>query len=466
MNRHALAEFDIPGRRVNSNLKIETNDSPLTSNILLSKMKNDNLLGLLQWLSGLSSNCPDLNRRKFLGRSLMLTTGAALASCSDSSPRPKITGSPGKLGNRQALKRVIVIGAGISGLVSAHELSRAGHDVTILEARDRVGGRIYTMRTPFTDGCFAEAGASRIPPDHNLTLAYADYFGLTLDPFYPGSGSFVNYATTKRTLISSSAYLDSPPWPGASKRKEYLKIRGGMENLPKAFADSVSEHIHLSAPVDSIEQKKDRVLVTISDGTKFTADRVLCTVPVPVLRNIDFSPSLSVEKQQAINGGYEYKASSRIFLQLTRRFWEDEHLNGWGNSDLPEEIWQPTWDQQGPKGVLLSYLRGSRATETDRLSQQTRVEQVFNRWDRIFPGIFDQVEKSTSHSWIHEKWSAGAYASPTYSQNKTLGQHIGLTEGRIHFAGEHASDNHGWIQGALVSGLRAAREIHQSNKLV
>src|SRR5687767_8668665 len=84
-------------------------------------------------------------------------------------------------------KRVVVIGAGMAGLVAAHELVRAGHDVEVVEARTRVGGRIHTLREPFTDGLYAEAGAMRIPRSHRLTWAYCERFGLALKPFTMGN---------------------------------------------------------------------------------------------------------------------------------------------------------------------------------------------------------------------------------------------------------------------------------------
>ena len=71
------------------------------------------------------------------------------------------------------------------------------------------------------------------------------------------------------------------------------------------------------------------------------------------------------------------------------------------------------------------------------------------------------LESGTSHSWALEVWSGGAWSSPTSAQYDALQSHIGKAEGKIHFAGEHASDYHGWMQGALVSGLRAAQEIHE-----
>ena len=79
-------------------------------------------------------------------------------------------------------KRVIIVGAGMAGLVAAYELLRAGHDPLILEARHRVGGRVHTLRTPFTHGLHGEAGAMRIPSSHDLSMAYVEKLGLASPP--------------------------------------------------------------------------------------------------------------------------------------------------------------------------------------------------------------------------------------------------------------------------------------------
>ena len=94
-------------------------------------------------------------------------------------------------------KRVIVIGAGLSGMVAALELRSAGFDVTILEANSRPGGRVHTLREPFSDGLYAEAGAGRIPSTHDLTLHYVRQFNLSLVPFYPTSGADVYFMKGK-----------------------------------------------------------------------------------------------------------------------------------------------------------------------------------------------------------------------------------------------------------------------------
>ncbi|MDQ5840079.1 MAG: FAD-dependent oxidoreductase, partial [Chloroflexota bacterium] len=96
-----------------------------------------------------------------------------------------------------APKRVIVIGAGMAGLVAAFELARQGHQPIVLEAQNRVGGRVYTMRS-FAPGLYGEAGAMRIPAVHDLTLAYCDLFGLELRPFLMGNPKGLVYVAGGR----------------------------------------------------------------------------------------------------------------------------------------------------------------------------------------------------------------------------------------------------------------------------
>ena len=399
-----------------------------------------------------------MNRRKFLRQSLISLAGITMISCEDL-PEEK-NDSPGKLNGNQPGKSIIIIGAGLSGLVAGFELKQAGHEVIILEARDRVGGRVLTVRDPFSDGLFAEAGAARIPHDHDLTLGYADYFGLKVDSFYPQDGYYTNYFGNTRSLTPAEEFLEGRPWEGSVKHKEYSKILGGTDQLPKAFFDSLVEDVHFSNDVLFIDQTQDDIVVKVSDGTEYTCDYIICTVPLPVLNMIEFSPPLSNEKMDASNGGYYYAPSTRVFIQFKNRFWENDGLNGWGYTDWPEEIWQPSWNRDGTKGILLSYLRYEQATDIDLLPENDRIENVINRWENIFPGAQSNIDTGLSFSWMEENWSRGAWASPSEEQNELYSSHIGKTEGRVYFAGEHTTEYHGWMQGALQSGIRAAEGVH------
>ena len=405
----------------------------------------------------------DFSRRDFIKKSILLSLGASyIISCEDNDMLDSDTESNSSDESDNNSKKVIIIGAGISGLVAGYELTIAGHNVTILESRDRIGGRVLTIRSPFSNNHYVEGGAARIKPSHNLTIAYANHFNLPLDPFYATNGNYVDFSNGSRTIIDNTTYLNASY--GSTMRKNYLKIRGGSDQLTNAFANSseLSNKIYLNHAVTSITQNSDNVIVN-AGGNQFQADRVLCTVPLTVLDKINFSPALSSEKQTAMNGGFRYAPATRIYIQFNNRFWENESLNGWGNTDLPEEIWQPSWDMTGNTGVLMSYLRWSAAEDMDTLNQDERNNAVLNRWENIFEGSINNFDKGVSKSWVLDEWSKGAWASPTTSQNETLNESIAQIEGRIHFAGEHASNDRGWMQGALFSGLRAATEIKNSN---
>ena len=408
----------------------------------------------------------DFSRREFIKKSIILSLGASyIISCEDNdmlnnSDTPDSDEESG--GTNDDIKKVIIIGAGISGLVAGYDLTVAGYDVTILEARDRIGGRVLTIRSPFSNEHYVEGGAARIKPSHDLTIAYANHFNLTLDPFYATNGDYVDFSSGSRTIIDNTTYLNTSY--GSTLRKNYLKIRGGSDQLTNAFANSseLSNKIYLNSAVTSIAQNSDNVIVN-TGGNQFQADKVLCTVPLTVLNKINFTPALSSNKQTAMNGGFRYAPATRIYIQFKNRFWENESLNGWGNTDLPEEIWQPSWDMSGNTGVLMSYLRWSAAENMDTLNDNERNNAVLNRWENIFAGSINNFDSGISKSWALDEWSKGAWASPTTTQNENLNDSIAQSEGRIHFAGEHASNDRGWMQGALFSGLRAASEIKNNN---
>ena len=80
-----------------------------------------------------------------------------------------------------APRRVLVLGAGLSGLAAAYELAEAGHEVTVLEARTRAGGRVLTLRDGFADGLYAEAGAIFVPDHHRELMQYLRLFDVPLE---------------------------------------------------------------------------------------------------------------------------------------------------------------------------------------------------------------------------------------------------------------------------------------------
>jgi monoamine oxidase len=129
------------------------------------------------------------------------------------------------LHRRDVRKKVLIVGAGLAGLSAAYELTRVGHDVTVLEAQARPGGRVHTLRDGFADGLHAEAGATRIPNHHDFTLGYVEHFGLTLDPFQPPDTATVYHVRGQRMRAAPGAEAD---WPYGLSREERALGRSGI----------------------------------------------------------------------------------------------------------------------------------------------------------------------------------------------------------------------------------------------
>jgi monoamine oxidase len=444
-------------------------------------------------------------------------------------------------------KKVLVIGGGMAGLVAAYELQRQGHKVTVLEAQNRVGGRVYTLRS-FAPGLYAEAGAMRIPRAHDLTLEYCRLFDLPLRPFVTGNPKGLVHVGGVRLTMQQA--LDEPEmlpfelaahergrtsedlwqeataeirelveqagdeaWEEIVRRYdeyslyEFLKekgfsegaieyyavmnflesdmhnalveilredlgrayvdmveIEGGMDRLPNAFYAALQDRVRMGVEVRAIEQDDTFVTVHCRQGPdrfSLTGDYAICTLPFSVLRTVE--RRFSRDKDRAIRQ-LNYHASTKVLIQVRRRLWEtnDGITGGASVTDLPiRRLNYPTPDQSTTRGVLLaSYTWGQDALQWGAMDPETRIEQALEDLEQIHPGTLEEFEVGASHAWYGDRWARGAFAMFTPGQQTALHDAIVRPEGRVYFAGEHCSLYHAWIQGALESGIGAARAIH------
>ncbi|MGH9649544.1 MAG: flavin monoamine oxidase family protein, partial [Terriglobales bacterium] len=431
----------------------------------------------------------------------------------------------------------------LAGLTAGYELARAGHDVTILEGQVRAGGRVQTLREPFSDGLYAEAGAGRIPDTHAITLQWVKMFGLSLDAFYPTTLADVEYMRGKRIRVPRGSAIDMaqvplnltpeerklgfqgmkekyylpllrkvwsvPPdqWPSAdvlsygdirlddflrrqgaspdavryfsfgfehSSVLDFLrdtashevhkmfKIRGGNDLLPRAIAAELSENIRYGAAVVRIEHDDKGVRAVFQQmgaNQTVSADLMIITLPFTILRRLELAPRFSSEKQRAIDE-LTYFSVSRVYLQTRTRFWEAGGLNGFATTDHPMEIWSPAYGEESPRGILLSYMYEDLARRVAAMGAGERVNFGLEEMGKVFPGLREHCETGTSWCWDEHPWSRGALCLFTPGQFAHF-PHIVKPEGRVHFAGEHTSPWPGWMQGAIYSGLRAAREVNE-----
>jgi monoamine oxidase len=448
-------------------------------------------------------------------------------------------------------KRVIIIGAGMAGLVAGYELARAGHDPLILEAQNRVGGRVYTLRK-FGPGLYAEAGAMRIPRVHDLTLGYIEHFGLALRPFMMGNPKGLVYVGGRRMTAEQAgikpdelgfvvaehergrsysqlwedATRDLRSWIEADETagweriyrefdgytlREFLELKGfsegaiemygvmnfvetgihnavveefredfgrnfedmqeivgGSDHLPNAFYHAIPERIRFGAEVQAIDQDADGVTVhykTEAGRYSVAGDYAIVTLPFSVLRQVEVMTPFSREKQRAIRQ-LNYAASTKILFQVSERIWETEDgIEGGATvTDLPiRRINYPTPDATTPRGMLLaSYTWDQDAARWGAMDEETRLEEALEDVAKIHPRIREVYEVGASHAWTDDRFANGAFAMFQAGQQTALQADIVRPAGRIHFAGEHCSLYHAWIQGALESGLRAAQAIHEA----
>ena len=180
-----------------------------------------------------------MHRRDFIG-SLAVGFPSLLVSRQLSAPR-----SP----------HAIVIGAGLAGLAAALQLDVAGWDVSMLEARSRPGGRVFTLREPFSDGLYADAGAARIQDTHEYTLTYVKQFNLTLDPFWPTDGNTVMWIGGRRILSPPRTPVDLAQVPldfSADERR--LGLRGGYAKYLFSHLDALGDVTAASWPQGDVSR--------------------------------------------------------------------------------------------------------------------------------------------------------------------------------------------------------------------
>jgi monoamine oxidase len=134
-------------------------------------------------------------------------------------------------------------------------------------------------------------------------------------------------------------------------------------------------------------------------------------------------------------------------------------------TDLPiRRICYPSFsDPDDERGTMLaSYTWGQDALRWGAMDAESMIEQALEDVARIHPSVTTEFEVGAVKDWYGDPYARGAFALFEPEQQTRLQASIVQPEGRIHFAGEHTSLYHAWIQGALESGIRAAKEVHEA----
>ena len=403
---------------------------------------------------------------------------------------------------------VIVVGAGLSGLVAADALSSAGHDVTVLEARERIGGRLWTMWNGLQSGQFAELGAETMYAGHENVLALANR--LELDPvpcgyFDPKTPEVLfdrrRLEREEREKITTwllSHYVSDPPavaenlesWtarlgaPGhvvsfltafaqyspvtslrhadareferqLSHESDAYRIRGGNDLLARRLAEGLD--VRLGVRARSIAWRGPVVSVEC-DNEIHTADRVVVTVPGPLVVGLGFDPPLPPEKVQALSE-LRYGTAAKVVVQYAERAAVSAAIGpGVFTDGVPPWIVEQSVHQDGDSALVSSLLGGDAEPQTVDDDQLDAFDQTVG--DLVGRPVKRQA--AVSHSWTRDEFARAVVRAPLGDQRTRVLPEMQKPLGnKVYFAGEHTDDRKGpgGLEGAVRSGLRASREI-------
>jgi monoamine oxidase len=412
--------------------------------------------------------------------------------------------------------RVCVVGAGFAGLAAAAALADGGAEPLVLEARERVGGRVHSRRLP--NGAVVELGAEFVERDQQALVAAAGRLGLELVPTgmaygdrEPRGGLGVDRATLRAELDrlprllaaldggtpgraaggpgaagggrSVAAVLAALPLhPGAREAiaarlqvsaaqpveqlaasvldhagstfstRESVRVGGGNQQVATRLAGRLPGAVRLGAAVAAVAWSEQGVRVTAGGGV-LDADACLLTVPASVVHRIRFDPPLPAWKAEAL-GRVRYGHAAKLFVPLRRRPPPSAVLS------VPDHFW--TWTARGPDGQVqpvVGAFAGS-APALARLQVAAGPAAWLGRLRALRPDLDLDEGGAVLSTWDDDPWVQAAYSTRGPGSDPADAALLARPVGRLHFAGEHtAGPWAGLMEGALRSGARAAAAL-------
>lgn len=278
------------------------------------------------------------------------------------------------------------------------------------------------------------------------------------------------------------------------------EIIGGTDKLPKGMINLLSKlkvKIKTKHEVSSINNQRYHIQLGIKNKTGEVIedfDYVICTLPFSILRTISLA-GVSKAKMTAIRN-INYASSAKVLLNTKSRFWEAEPYNikgGASQTDLiNRQIYYPSSntiavpetnasslkglhgqvqkfskfelidDSKDGSGILVgSYVWGQDARRLGAMECDERADNIIDAVSKIHPEIIEDgmVKDHASISWDNYKYSKGAFCFMKPGDFSNFYHDAISQEGNLFFAGEHCSLDNGWIQGAIISALKAVEDL-------
>ncbi|MDQ3767233.1 MAG: FAD-dependent oxidoreductase [Actinomycetota bacterium] len=398
--------------------------------------------------------------------------------------------------------KVNIIGAGFAGLAAAEALSSGGIEIEVFEARDRIGGRVWSHSLP--TGAVIERGAEFILDDYDTTRELAQRLGTPLAPTgmaygdrEPRWGPSVEHAELLRVsnllteLARSHAddpgmaladLLDATPMSSGARaalearlsisaaheagelaghlaahtsstfsESQSARIAGGNSRLAEALAQRLPSPVRTRHPVEFVEWAGESATVK-GEGFSSSADSALVTVPATVLEEIVFEPALPEGKRHA-NRSVDYGHAAKLSVPL------EQEADPSAVMSVPDRFW--CWTARGDDGavqpVVSSFAGSSSALEA--LGVREGTGSWLGRLTELRPDLAISSEGAVGTNWDGDPWVRAAYSVELAGRPRDQGE-LCEPAGALFFAGEHTAGAWaGTMEGALRSGRRAAHQI-------
>jgi len=413
----------------------------------------------------------------------------------------------------------LVVGAGAAGLLLGRDLARAGKRVTILEARQRCGGRIYPL--PVEEfGYPAEGGPEFVHGAAPVTRALMREAGLALvkrsgtrwnarsgilrpdEPSFPDADRFyqalmrveadlpiaefldthfaeTRYADLRRSVtrtVEGYDAADPQRFSTLALREEWTarddgehgRIAGGYGALIDYLAAECRRHgatIVLDAEVTALGEAGDRLTAQCRDGRCFAADGAILAVPVPLLSEITLPAA--ARRQAAAAADIGFGNVVKLLLRFATKWWADATPRDLSDmAFLLSDATVPTWWTQNPQPhlVLTGWYAGPRADRVAPLSEADLIEMGLASLEAVFAVPAERLRHdlvaARAINWGNDPLARGAYSYATPRSRRALSV-MTKPEGRIFFSGEalYAGPDMGTVEAALASGQETARMI-------
>lgn len=414
---------------------------------------------------------------------------------------------------------VLILGGGISGLYLAYQLEKAGKDYILLEGSERLGGRLFTREDLNRDVGGRGIGdryieIMKLVEDLNIELIDITSFARSKAAVYLNGKLYSSWPDPKsnprmlefgavgnapqlnrldgwfqrpdldetysellkrqgRTeeeidLINISAnYNDvretsainsyhSRAFRKFNGTKKLFNFKGGTITFVNAIANSLSGPKYINKFVTSIQDSGKKVVVTCQDNSQYSAKKVVSTLPLTTLRDVEMNVALNPNQKKAINE-LSYTLITQIHLHPTAPFWKDDEtpMSMWTDTPL-ERVMNISPDPNNPG--IVCWVNGKGTTFFDKMSDAEIADYTLKKFKEIRPASEGKLEYLGTHNWGKYPFNKGAYVEFGVGQAAWFKDLI-QPAGNMHFAGEHAARNSRGIEGAAESAKRVFNEL-------